>query len=215
MFNVENLFFKYKNKDVFKDLTLKISDKITFITGKNGSGKSTLLKLLVKIEKYSKGKIYFNDKEIKKIKMYKLGKKCGYLFQNPDDMLFANTVEDELYFLNSLYNKKVDIDFKQKTAKYVENFNLSDHLDKFPLQLSSGQKQKLALITLFQRDLDYLILDEPTSFLDNDSKMYLIEILKEKVEKGCKLIIATHDEMLINSFSQKKIVELYGVNYEV
>ncbi|HZX21151.1 MAG TPA: ABC transporter ATP-binding protein, partial [Clostridia bacterium] len=98
---LRDVSFEYvKGKRVIKNININIdAGNITCITGPNGSGKTTLGKLMVGILKPGSGEIYLFGENIAKMSLGQIGKKIGYLFQNPEKQFFSNTVEDEIKFV--------------------------------------------------------------------------------------------------------------------
>lgn len=207
MIKIDNITFSYNKKiKVFEDYSLDIGEDLTFLTGINGAGKSTLIRLIMGILKPEKGAVYMDGRDIKKMKLSQLGKHNGYLFQNPDNMLFANTVYEELSFPMLLNGEKEDV-VRRKVEDALSLFGLQGREEDFPLTLSIGQRQRLALATIFMREPDRLLLDEPTSRLDYKMKGEFINLIKELLSMGKGIIIATHDEELIRNLTGE-IVEL-------
>lgn len=201
MIVVDNICFSYNNKvDIFYNYSIEFSKGLTFLTGVNGIGKSTLLQLIMGILRPSSGNILIDNQDIKKLKLSTIGEKIGYLFQNPDLMLFGNTVYEELAFPLKLLNVD-DTIIEEKVYNNLELFGLLGKEKDFPLTLSIGQRQRLALATIFMREPDKLLLDEPTSRLDYDMRQDLYKIIRNLIGLGKDIIIATHDMELINNFN--------------
>ncbi len=198
MIKLTNITFGYKkNKLVYNDYTLTIPYGLTYIVGANGRGKSTLIQLIMGILKPTKGSIKIMDEDISGKKLFQLGSLCGYLLQHYENMLFANTVYEELAFPLEFQNLDKALIDKQVTDTLIK-FNLLDKKDCFPLTLSGGEKQKLALATIFMRGVEIFLLDEPTSGLDSDTKSQLVKQLEKIINSGKNVVIVTHDEDLMN-----------------
>ena len=175
---IQNISFSYdQNKDVLKSIVLKVfSREILGIMGQNGSGKSTLMKIIAGLLKPKDGKIVINGK-------------VGYLSQNPNDYLFSDSVYEELAF--SLKQHKIK-DFK-KIKRTLEQLGIEYCKDKNPRDLSSGEKQRVALGSILVTDPDILILDEPTRGLDRNAKEKLGELLLSLKAAGKTILLVTHD----------------------
>ena len=105
--NCENISFSYEKNKVIDDISFEINkNENVGIIGANGSGKTTLFKLILGIENVNKGIITIDDLEVKKANLSKIRSKMGYLFQDSDNQLFMNSVEDEVSF--ALYNYGMD-----------------------------------------------------------------------------------------------------------
>lgn len=210
MIEIKDLTFSYnkKKKNVFNNLTININNGLSFIIGNNGVGKSTLMKLIMGILKPISGQIIVDGEDVSKKKLAQIGRTCGYLFQNPDSMLFANTVWEELTFTMEL--QKIDkCIIEERANSALKTFGLSGRENEFPLNLSLGQRQRLALATIFMREPRRYLLDEPTAMLDYSMKEDLYSLIKILIETGKDVIIATHDYDFVDRF-KGEIINLSG-----
>ena len=197
---IEHLEKSFDDKIIFKgvNLILNYREKIALI-GKNGSGKSTLIKIILNLDNEYQGNL-------------KLGNsiKIGYI---PQEIIFKNenlTILD--YFLQE--NKFTETEARCKLAKFgFRQENVFKKVEK----LSGGEKVKLMLINLIQKDINFLILDEPTNHIDIDTREILEEALKEY--NGTVLFVS-HDRFFINSVANRilniencEIKSYYG-NYD-
>lgn len=197
---LENVEKKFDQKVIFKDanLTLNYGEKAALI-GKNGSGKSTLIKMILGQDTNFQGEL-------------KLGTsiKIGYISQN---IIFEDNEKTVLdYFLEG--NNLSETEARSKLAKYgFRQENAFKRIGK----LSGGEKVRIILMKLIQRDINFLILDEPTNHIDIDTREILEEALKEY--KGTALVVS-HDRFFINAIANRvlniedyKIKSYYG-NYD-
>ena len=197
---LENVEKKFDQKVIFKDanLTLNYGEKASLI-GKNGSGKSTLIKMILGQDTNFQGEL-------------KLGTsiKIGYISQN---IIFEDNEKTVLdYFLEG--NNLSETEARSKLAKYgFRQENAFKRIGK----LSGGEKVRIILMKLIQRDINFLILDEPTNHIDIDTREILEEALKEY--KGTVLFVS-HDRFFINAIANRvlniedyKIKSYYG-NYD-
>jgi len=206
---LKNLSFEYvKGKEIIKNINVNIDTKdITCIVGPNGSGKTTLGKLMVGILKPGSGEIYLFGENIAKMSLGQIGKKIGYLFQNPEKQFFSNTVEDEIKFVLEI--KGLNKEYIDAKVKLLLNlFQLNHIRASFPLKLSQGEKQRLALAAILANEPEYLILDEPTKGLDMGLRNSLIQILKNLYDEGIGMTVMTHDYTFINQVSDR-ILTMY------
>lgn len=197
---LENVEKKFDQKVIFKDanLTLNYGEKVALI-GKNGSGKSTLIKMILGQDTNFQGEL-------------KLGTsiKIGYISQN---IIFEDNEKTVLdYFLEG--NNLSETEARSKLAKYgFRQENAFKRIGK----LSGGEKVRIILMKLIQKDINFLILDEPTNHIDIDTREILEEALKEY--KGTALFVS-HDRFFINAIANRvlniedyKIKSYYG-NYD-
>lgn len=187
---------------------------VYFLIGENGSGKTTFGKLLLGLLKPSSGSILFDGENAVKISAGERAARIGYLFQNPDMQLFAPTVIQELTFPYEITEQLIDTKLTELKA-LLKMFNLDNLEQRFPLTLSVGEKQRLALATIMSRNIEFLILDEPTSAIDKPGKTFLIEIIKDFIAKGGGALIITHDEELLSELPDSNIIRIKkGKAYE-
>lgn len=204
---VEGLHFHYeKGKDIIRNMSTVLNKhEITTITGENGSGKSTFGKLLMGILKPVSGCVFLEDKNISQMSLGEIGSKIGYLFQNPEKQFFTHSVWEELSFV--LKSKGFKREYIEKRVHLLLKTFQLDHLrDSFPLKLSQGEKQRLAIAGILVNDIEYLILDEPTTGLDMKRKDILSDKLKELNHKGIGMTIISHDRDFMNQLGHRRII---------
>ncbi|NCA67355.1 MAG: ABC transporter ATP-binding protein [Clostridia bacterium] len=194
---IVDLCFSYnKSKKILENVTYIFeSGKAYILSGANGSGKTTLTRLIMGLLKPNMGSVSIDNEPLINPSKLRLADKIGYLFQNTDMQLFANTVYEELAFpyqITGAYNN----DIENKIDITLKEFGLDGLYDRFPLLLSGGEKQRLALATIFIRDVQFLILDEPSSSIDQEGKIFLAELINRFVEQGGGVIVISHDEEL-------------------
>jgi len=180
LIQLENIHFSYGNQaPIVSQLNFELSEnqKIGLI-GDNGSGKTTLLHLLTGIVKTTSGTIRFKNEKIESEKDFQvLRKDVGLLFQNSDDQLFCPTVLEDVAFgpLNlGLSAKKA----KTRAMETLEYLNLQGYEDRIIHQLSGGEKKLVALATILAMKPQVLLLDEPTTGLDESTRIRISEIFK-------------------------------------
>ena len=203
---LKNLSFRYKeDKAIIDNMNLKITkDEITTIIGANGSGKTTLGKLMMGILKPISGQVYIENRDISNMTLAEIGSKIGYLFQNPEKHFFSNTVEDELGFVPRTMGCNEDV-LEREIKELLILFQLQHLRESYPLLLSQGEKQRLAIATIISNKPEYLILDEPTTGLDVKRKNILISLLRDLKQKGIGMTIISHDDFFIEQLSQRII----------
>lgn len=189
-----------------RDVSLALhGGQIAVITGKNGSGKTTLGKLMMGILKAQQGDIFVKGQNLKEYSLAQTAKSVGYLFQNPERQLFCISAKEEIMF--SL--RQTGIDEKtaqQKTQEFLQKFSLEDKAMDFPLKLSVGEKQRLALLSIFALEPGFYILDEPTRGIDSENIQKLFVILNRLKRKGAGLCLITHSTYLAESLADRIII---------
>lgn len=217
MIELCNVFFLYmKNKEILSGINYTFNEGVLYLVkGPNGSGKTTLGKLICGLLRPTKGVIKVNNEDIRKKDVGIISGYIGYLFQNPDMQLFAPTVLEELMFPYELKGIK-DEGLNEKADGLLGRFNLADKKDSFPLLMSGGEKQRLAFATIMMRDVRFIILDEPTSSVDETGRSEVIRFVTEFVENGGGAIIITHDEHLESALPERTLLKVErGSLYEV
>lgn len=189
---VKDLNFSYDTTPIIKNLSFSLKKgEPLLIKGESGTGKSTLLSLLTGLLTPNQGEITFNNEPINKIKD-NLPNLLGYV--GPDPYIFEGTVRENLLYGNPL---QVPDETINNTLKLVQLDNsLDQELHEFT-QLSTGQKQRLAIARALLRDPKILILDEATANLDKDTEDKIIDSL-EKIKGQTTVVIISHKNSFDN-----------------
>ena len=180
---------------------------ICALTGNNGSGKTTLLRLLVGLLKPKSGTIKVFDKILTrdKRKLWDIRKSIGFLFQNPDDQLFAPTIEEDISF--GARNLRLDEkEVKERVNWALKAVGLLEFRDYSPFNLSWGQKKRAALAGLLVLKPKLLILDEPFANLDFKSIYSHLEILKNlREETDITILFTTHNLFFVEKWAYRML----------
>ncbi len=180
-----------------------------FFIGENGSGKTTFGKLLLGLLKPLSGEILFNGENVARISAGERAARIGYLFQNPELQLFAPTVIEELTFPYKIAGTLSEAKIAELKA-LLKLFCLEGMENRFPLTMSVGEKQRLALATIMSRNVEFLILDEPTSAIDAEGKGFIVDFIRNFIAAGGGALIITHDEELLSALPDFKIIRIKG-----
>lgn len=172
--------------------------EIVGLMGFNGAGKSTLMNLLGGLTKLRQGSITLDCLPIAKA----LGK-IGYLRQEPDLMLLADTVREELCWKNSALGEA-------ELQALLSKLNLQQYEQDFPLALSKGQRLRVVLGAMLARKPELLLLDEPTTGQDEQSLQEIKQLLVDYKEQGGTVFICTHDVELAAEVTDRIIVLRQG-----
>ncbi len=166
------------------------------IMGASGSGKTTLLNCISTIDKVTSGHIYLNDLDVTTLKGNKLSEfrreELGFIFQD-FNLLDTLTAYDNIALALSIQNKSVkNLDEKIKeVSKYL---NITHVLNKYPYQMSGGEKQRVASARAIITNPSLILADEPTGALDSKSAKMLLERLEYlNKEKKSTILMVTHD----------------------
>ena len=194
MLKTDKISKNYSDKEILKEIDFKVEkgDKVIII-GPSGSGKSTLLRCLNLLEMTDKGKIMFEGKEINlDININEYRQKIGMVFQQFN--LFPNlTVKENIMLAPVNLKLKTKEEAEKDAMKLLKRINLKDKADKFPSQLSGGEKQRVAIIRALAMKPEIILFDEPTSALDPEMVKEVLNLMKEVADEGMTMVIVTHE----------------------
>lgn len=192
---VKNLTFGYEEgKDVVKNVSFVVEKgSYTTIVGHNGSGKSTISKLLIGLLERREGDIIIEDMPLTMENLYKIRRKIGIVFQNPDNQFIGATVRDDIAF--GLENHEFDPnDMEGIIERFASEVSMTKFLDSEPTKLSGGQKQRVAIAGILAMSPDIIIFDEATSMLDPKGKEEINNLIQKlHEERGLTILSITHD----------------------
>ena len=190
-----------------KDNITKAIDGISFeveegefigIMGASGSGKTTLLNCIATIDNVSSGHIYLNKRDITEIKEKDIAKfrreNLGFIFQD-FNLLDTLTIEENIALILTI-NKIPEKEIDKKTIEIAKKLGIEDILNKYPYQVSGGQKQRCASARAIVNSPKIILADEPTGALDSKSARQLLEIMEEMNKKmKATILMVTHDPL--------------------
>ena len=200
MLETKNLRFKYDADSELSFPDIKTSKENLLILGASGIGKTTFLHLLSGLLKPLEGEIDLIGTPISKLTMSEMdrfrGKNIGIVFQKPH-FINSLTVKENLQ-LAQYISKKID---KTRISSLLESLGIEDKANKKTLNLSQGEKQRVAIELAIVNSPKLILADEPTSSLDDLNCDKVINLLKNQAAKyKAKLIIITHDYRLKKHF---------------
>ena len=209
LMDVQNLTFRYHrtSPDVLKRISFQVRRGETIaIMGENGCGKTTLLMLMIGLLRPSEGHVILDGREAKRYKPHQLAGLAGLVFQNPDLLLQAASVSDEVAF--GPKNLKLTA---QQVANRLEStlhmFNLTAFKAETPYSLSQGQRQRAAVAAMFSLHPDLLLLDEPTTGQDRYHLHELMGVLYDAMTKRKRTVIfSTHDAHLTLKYADRVVL---------
>ena len=190
-----NVSYSKNNNMILENISFSLKkNKYNVIIGKNGSGKSTILKLIVGLEKISGGKIFIDNEELvyKRDELYKIRKKTGIVFQESNEYIIGETVAESLIF--GMENNRIPLEkMKENMDKYIKLFQLENIIDKKTVNLSGGEKQKVALAGAVITEPEIILLDEVTEMWDKTTKDKMNGIIEEFLKDGKTVVSVTHN----------------------
>ena len=194
MLEVKNICKSFDEKEVLKDINLKVEkgEKVIII-GPSGSGKSTFLRTLNLLESIDSGEIILeNNKVNTKTNIDQYRQNIGMVFQNFN--LFNNlTVKENIMLAPVTLKIKTKEEAEKEAKELLKKINLKEKANKYPNQLSGGEKQRVAIIRALAMNPKIMLFDEPTSALDPEMVSEVLNLMKDLAESGMTMIIVTHE----------------------
>ncbi len=205
--DIHKLWYAYSQNSVaLKDINFGIGEgEFVAIMGRNASGKTTLLKHTNGLLKPTKGKVRVNGTDTEKSTVAQLARHVGFSFQNPNDHLFSDTVEDEIAF--TLKNLGFgNEERKVRIEKMLDLFHLEHYRKRYPRSLSGGERQRVALASVIAAKPKVLVLDEPTRGMEYQLKNDLMAFLNDYRAQGNTVILISHDVETVAEHADRVIM---------
>lgn len=192
----ENISFKYQRKHIFKSLNIQLKKHtITTIIGPNGSGKSTLLQILSRNLEPSEGIVYLDNQIISSLNRKTLARQLATVHQNnraPEDFTVKEVVQCGRYSYQSILKK--DIKQEEVIQHVLHQLELEDFQDKPISELSGGELQRVYIAMSLAQEPQYMLLDEPTTYLDLHYQYQVLDIISSLKENfNITIIMVLHD----------------------
>jgi energy-coupling factor transport system ATP-binding protein len=207
LISLENVSFRYSSGYLaLHDINLNIQGgDFVAIMGENGAGKTTLAKQFNGLLKPSQGRVLVDGDDTRKVSVASLARKVGLVFQNPDHLLFSETVKDEVAFGLRNFGFQPDVVEKQ-VVRTIEALGLAEYADTSPFLLSGGERKRVALASILASEPEYLILDEPTIGQDYQQKERLRNFILQLYSQGKAVVMITHDVEFVAESNPKVIL---------
>lgn len=208
MIEFKNVCHSYKNGvQTLKDVSFTIDDgEFVFIVGPSGAGKSTIIKLLMAEQKLQSGEITIGDFKLSKIrrnKIPKLRRNMGVVFQ--DFRLIENkTVFQNIAFAMEVMGKS-DKEIRSRVKFLLDIIGLPHKANKYPNELSGGEKQRVAFARALINSPQIIIADEPTGNVDPVMSMEIMNLFSIINQQGVTVVVVTHEKELVNNFNKRVI----------
>ncbi len=200
-------------KPALEDVTIHIDPgEFVFVVGDSGSGKSTLIRLLLKELEPTKGKIYINGQDLrkvthKKIPMYR--RNVGVVFQNFRLLPDRNVYENVAFAMKVVECSNREI--KKKVPTMLSLVGLAAKYKSKPSQLSGGEQQRVAIARALVNEPKIILADEPTGNLDNDNTWEIMKLLDEINQRGTTVVVVTHNMEIVRAMNKRVITIKKGV----
>lgn len=194
-------------KTALSNIDFEVEPKeFVFIVGPSGAGKTTLLRLLTKESVPTSGEIYVGNVKLSALpysKIHELRRSIGFIFQD-FRLLLDRTASENVGMPLEVAGVAVE-EIKKKVEKALKMVGLIDNQHHFPVQFSAGELQRLSLARAVIGDPAIIIADEPTGNLDPKTSWEIIDLLQKINEKGHTVIVATHDQDVVNNLKKRVI----------
>jgi len=194
MIEVRDICFTYPNGvEALKGVSLTIRNgEFLAIMGENGAGKTTLVKHFNGLLKPTEGSVLIDGVETRKVSVATLARKVGFVFQNPDNQLFSETVEEEVAFALKNFGFEENV-IERRVTWALNLLDLAQYRKTSPFMLSGGERKRVALASVLAWNPKILMLDEPTIGQDYQQKEKLRQFILQMKAQRKTTIIVTHD----------------------
>lgn len=202
--SIQHITFSYNGTPTLADIDFAIAPgELVALVGPNGSGKSTLIKCINGILKTQKGTIEIEGKAIEKYSPMELASEIAYIPQNENRQSTLNVFDMVLLGRKPYINWKPSENDLHIVAETIKNLHIEQIATKAFNKLSGGQQQTVYMARALAQQPKILLLDEPTSNLDMQHQLEVLELLKKYVNRGLTVIIALHDINLAARYASK------------
>jgi cell division transport system ATP-binding protein len=200
-----------------RELSLRIDKgEFVFLTGPSGAGKSTLLRLLLRQEIPTQGRLIVGGRDLTKLSLRQVQayrRSLGFVFQ--DFKLLQNkTVLENISFVPRVLGMPA-AQQQRRTFQVLKWVGLQHRMSAFPLELSGGEQQRIAIARALVNDPVIILADEPTGNLDPDLSLEIMNLFREINAKGTTVVVATHDRELIRRVGRRALTLDHGRIVEV
>ena len=200
--SAREVWYRYNGTEALRGVTLEVQrGELVALMGRNGSGKSTLLKNMIGLLQPQRGTIRILDRDTRETPLSEMTQRVGFVPQNPNRLLFQETLGDELAFTCRAHQIA-----PAGADSLLDQLGLTDHVDAYPRDLSTGERQRAALAAILVAQPEILLLDEPTRGLDYLNKEQLTALLDELQRRGVTVVMATHDVELVARCADRVVI---------
>jgi len=205
--SIENLSHVYPNGNkAVNGISFKVREReFMAVLGHNGSGKTTLVKHFNALLSPSEGNVTIYEKNTRDHSIFEIGKEIGYVFQNPDHQIFADTVFEEVAFSPKIRGIDKE-EIKDRVEEALKAVDLAGYEEEDPFSLSKGERQRVAVASILSARPKIIVLDEPTTGLDYKEQKKMMELIKQLNENGHTIIMITHTMWVVSEYAHRVAV---------
>ena len=195
-----------------RDLSLRIEKgDFVFLTGPSGAGKSTLLRMLLRQDIPSEGQLVVGGRNLaaltpRQVQAYR--RSLGFVFQD-FKLLPGKTVLENVSFVPRVLGMQLSQQ-QRRTFQVLKWVGLQHRMNAYPLELSGGEQQRIAIARALVNDPAIILADEPTGNLDPDLSLEIMNLFREINARGTTVVVATHDRELIRRVGRRSITLDHG-----
>ncbi len=207
IFHLEKIY-EEGNIPALLDITLHIKKgEFCYLCGPSGAGKTTLMKIIMKMADFNRGQILINGINLAKIKESRIPyfrRKIGVVFQD-FKLLQKKTVFDNIAFPQEVIGRSKQ-EIKKRTWELLKHVGLSHKKNSYPLRLSGGEQQRVAVARALANNPVILLADEPMGNLDVDISMEIMSLFEKANQNGTTVLLATHSLSLTKQVTHRRIL---------
>ena len=208
MISTKNLSVGYGNNVVLSDINVDFkSGEFTVLLGPNGCGKSTLIKTVLGLQEKISGEIFVDGVEAEQLDRREFAQKASYMPQSrptPNISAMRMVLHGRFPYLSfPRHYRKEDFEIAKKALERVDALELAN---SYMPQLSGGQKQKIYLAMVLAQDTDTIFMDEPTTFLDIEHQLQVMENIRTLVNEGKSVVMVLHDIAMAMRYADRIIL---------
>jgi cell division transport system ATP-binding protein len=195
-----------------RDLSIRVEKgDFVFLTGPSGAGKSTLLRLLLRQDVPTEGQLMVGGRNLstltqRQVQSYR--RSLGFVFQD-FKLLPAKTVLENVSFVPRVLGM-AESQQQRRTFQVLKWVGLQHRMNAYPLELSGGEQQRIAIARALVNDPAIILADEPTGNLDPDLSLEIMNLFREINARGTTVVVATHDRELIRRVGRRAVTLDHG-----
>lgn len=204
---LKNVSYVYSNKyKAIEDVNMQFElGESVAIIGQNGAGKTTTVKLMNGLLTPTSGEVLIDGLSTKKNTTATIARKVGYVFQNPDDQIFQDTIYKEIAY-GPLKMKLTKEEVEERVRNSAELCGLTEELNEHPYNLPYSKRKFITIAAVISMNPQVIILDEPTAGQDRESTELLGEIIAKLAKENKTVITITHDMEFVAKEFKRVIV---------